>query len=152
MTPPTSLKSRARFVLAGFAAVAALAALGAAPAHAFFIGFPYYGPGPFYYGYPAPYYPYGYAPPAYSYYPPPPAYSYYPPAAAPAPAAMPQAPAPQASAAPTANATAGVSYTNKPPFTNSAGQTCREYKTSSSGRDVFGTACKQADGQWRVVN
>jgi surface antigen len=50
----------------------------------------------------------------------------------------------------------GITYTNKPAFTNAAGQTCREYKTTNAaaGRsvDVYGTACKTADGQWRVVN
>jgi surface antigen len=49
-----------------------------------------------------------------------------------------------------------ITYTNKPAFTNAAGQTCREYKsTDATGGhpiDVFGTACKAADGQWRVVN
>jgi hypothetical protein len=135
-------------------AIVAVAALGATPARAFFIGFPfpgYYGPGPFY-GYPGPYpYPYGYPAPAYY---PPPAYPYYPPAAAPAPTAYaPPAAAPSAAAPAAApSATAGITYTSKPAFTNSAGLTCREYKTSSSGHDVFGTACKQTDGQWRVVN
>lgn len=163
MNAPTQTRNHARFVFAGLAAIAAIAALGAAPAHArIFVGvglpFGYYGPGP-YYAYPGPYYsPYYYPP---SYYAPPPAYSYYPPAAGPAPSAYaPPAgnssarPAPSASAAPTAapGAAAGVTYTDKPAFTNSAGQTCREYKTSSTGHDIFGTACQQTDGQWRVVN
>ncbi|HYM73281.1 MAG TPA: hypothetical protein VET89_09885, partial [Stellaceae bacterium] len=87
------------------------------------------------------------------------AYAYYPPApSAPTPAPSTYTPAaPQAMAVPpapssTSSAAAGITYTSKPAFTNSAGQTCREYKSSSSGRDVFGTACRQSDGQWRVVN
>jgi surface antigen len=56
-------------------------------------------------------------------------------------------------AAPTAaQAMPRISYTGKPAFTNSAGQACREYKANAGGRDVFGTACQQAGGQWRVVN
>jgi hypothetical protein len=104
----------------------------------------YYGPGP-YYGYPPPYY---YAPPP-GYYPPPP--GYYPP---PASANAPGQPAPPASAtsAMAAPGSPPITYTNKPAFTNSAGQTCRQYKATDGGRDVFGTACQQADGQWRVVN
>jgi hypothetical protein len=140
-------------------------------------------PGP-YYGYPPPP-PYAYAPPP-GYYPPPDAGipgagapGAYPPAG-PAPSAYtPDAPAPSyppatgyaptasyaptagyaptASYAPTANgAAAQVTYTNKPAFTNAAGQTCRQYKTTdtSGGHpvDVYGTACRQADGQWRVVD
>jgi hypothetical protein len=61
---------------------------------------------------------------------------------------------PSATAAPINPSTPRITYTSKPAFTNSAGQTCREYKTSdpAAGHDVFGTACKAADGQWRVVN
>ncbi|MGC2411939.1 MAG: hypothetical protein WA459_04485 [Stellaceae bacterium] len=147
MTPRIEIRNCARFVFAGLAAIAAIATLWAAPAKAgvffnFGVPFPgYYGPGPYYYGYPAPYpYAYGYPPAAYY---PPPAYPYYPPTAYAPPAAAPTA---------SASATAAITYTSKPAFTNSAGQTCREYKTTSSGREVLGTACKQADGQWRVVN
>jgi hypothetical protein len=129
------------------AAAAALVALtaGSSPAHAFWIGVggPYWGAGP-YWGYPAPY-PYYPAP---AYYPPP---GYYPPAAAPMPTVA--SAAPQAtSTTTTATPTPKVTYTKKPAFTNSAGQSCREYKTTGSGHDVYGTACKQADGQWRVAN
>lgn len=157
MTCLTPTRWRARFLLSG--AVGALALLtlttASSPAQArvwFSVGVPccgYWGPGP-YWGYYPPPYAY-YPPPAPAYYPPPPA-SYYPP---PAPAAA----APVAPAAPSARATptAGrgqpqITYTDRPAFTNSAGQTCREYKANDSGRDVFGTACQAADGQWRVVN
>jgi len=160
MTCLTWTRWRAHLLLSGAAAALALFALttGSSPAQARVwvgVGGPccgYWGPGP-YWGYPPPY----------AYYPPP---GYYPPAPYPAPGAYPP-PAPSAYApgtptAPTAtampaapsatHATPQITYTAKPAFTNSAGQTCREYKTNDSGRDVFGTACRQTDGQWRVVN
>jgi hypothetical protein len=150
---------RARLLLTGFAALLAMVGLAmtSPPAEAGFfvgIGVPccgyYYGPGP-YYGYPPPYY---YAPPA-GYYPPPP--GYYPPAGAPSaytPPPAPNAASPSAMATPMPRGSPQITYTSKPAFTNAAGQTCREYKTTdaTAGRDVFGTACREADGQWRVVN
>ena len=88
---------------------------------------PVYYPPAYYYPPPAYYYP----PPAYSY--PPPAYVYYPPAPPPAV----QAPAP--TAAPAA----------------AADPQCREYQGSVTinGRQepVYGTACRQSDGSWRIV-
>jgi hypothetical protein len=150
----------ARLILTGSAAALALIALAALspPAQArvwVSVGVPccgyYYGPGP-YYGYAPPYYQ-PYAPPPYpAPYPAP--QGYYPPPGAPAPSAY----APPAGAPPSATAApaSGVAYTSKPAFTNAAGQTCREYKTTDTTEahpvDVYGTACKQADGQWRVVN
>ena len=163
MIRPTRIDWCARLPLAGSATALALLALTAisppAQARGFFdVGMPLlgccYAPGP-YYGYPPPPY---YYPPA-SYYPAP---SVYPPPPGAAPSAYtPGEPTP--SYAPSAGtdplaapASPRVTYTNKPAFTNSAGQTCREYKTSATpgGRpvDVYGTACRQADGQWRVVN
>jgi hypothetical protein len=165
---PTWIKWRSRLLLTGFTALLAVAALTttAPPARAFFVGIGVpccgWGPGP-YWGYPPPYayYPPSAYPPS-AYYPPP---GYYPPPAASAPSAYtPAQPtpgyppasgyvAPGATAVP-ANpaATPRITYTSKPAFTNSAGQSCREYKTTDGGRDIFGTACKQTDGQWRVVN
>jgi hypothetical protein len=160
---PTWIKWRSRLLLTGFTAFLAVAArtTPAPPAQAFFIGVGVpccgWGPGP-YYGYPPP--PYGYYPPP-AYYPP---QGYYPPPVGSAPSAYtptqptpgyPPAgsgPAPSATAEPTGPATPRITYTSKPAFTNSAGETCREYKTTDTGHDIFGTACKQADGQWRVVN
>jgi hypothetical protein len=106
-------------------AVAACALVGmAAPAKAWWPG--YYAPWPYY------------GPPAY--YPPPPAY-YPPPPAAYAP---PQAAAPS---------TAAITYTNRPSFKNAAGQTCRQFtSTSFGGQPTYGTACRDSDGQWRVTN
>jgi len=186
MLGPIRTNRCARLLLAGVAGALAVLAVAAMPAPVqarFFVGvgvpFPgyYYGPGP-YYGYPPPY---AYAPPP-GYYPPPTGYptqDAYPPPGAPAPSAYAPAqptptypppaagatpgyappsaaPSPSAMAAPAEPASPAITYTNKPAFTNSAGQTCREYKTTdaSGGRpvDVFGTACKEADGQWRVVN
>jgi hypothetical protein len=164
MNAPTPTRRRTRLIPAGIAAVLAVIALTPAPAQArVFVGVGgpfggYYAPGPYYYGYPGPYYPY-YAPPAY--YPPPPAPGYPPaPTAAYTPSAPAYSPAPSATYAPPATGSApgasGITYTNRPAFTNSAGQTCREYKTTETGgghpTDVFGTACRQADGTWRVVN
>lgn len=169
MTAPTRTVRRARLVLTGSVAALALFASTAAPKPAdagifFGFGVPCCGffPGPYYGYYPPP--PYYYAPPP-GYYPPPPGY-YPPPAPGPtayAPATTPGYAAPATSTAPAAPTTSTTShaaapalpkitYTDKPAFTNSAGQTCREYKTTDGGRNVFGTACKTADGQWRVVN
>lgn len=93
-------------------------------------------PGPYYYGYPPP--PYYYPPPPP---PPPPDYPAPPPPAAYAPPGGPGGPGPVAAPQ--------ISYTNKPPFKNATGQTCREYRAASGG---LGTACQDAGGQWRVVN
>jgi hypothetical protein len=149
---PTWIKWRSRLLLTGLAALLAVGALTtmAPPARAFFIGIGVpccgWGPGP-YWGYPPPY---AYYPPP-AYYPP---QGYYPPPAASAPSAYtPTQPTPgYPPASGTAPAPPRITYTSKPAFTNSAGQTCREYRTTDSGHDIFGTACKEADGQWRVVN
>jgi hypothetical protein len=155
---------RSGLLLAPAAALAFVAlTVGSSPAQAFWIGFGGpccgYWPGAYYAPPPPAYYP----PPGY--YPPAPAYSpgysssysggYYPQQpAGPAPSAYtPAAPSVGTPpSAPAAVATPAITYTNKPAFTNSAGQTCREYKTGNGGHDIFGTACKEADGQWRVVN
>ena len=119
-------------------------------------GYPrYYAPYPYY---PPPaYYPY-YAPPAY--YPPPAPAEYPPPAAAATPGAAP-GPAPgstNSSTAAPAEAAIGaapITYTNRPAFTNAAGETCREYTTtqgSGGSTAIYGTACRDASGQWRVAN
>ena len=154
---PAWIKWRSRLLLAGFTALLAVAAVTttAPPARAFYIGIGVpccgWGPGP-YWGYPPA--PYGYYPPP-AYYPPP---GYYPPPAGSAPSAYtPAQPTPAyppagGGAAPASPAAPRITYTSKPAFTNSAGQTCREYKTVDGGRDIFGTACKETDGQWRVVN
>ena len=105
---------------------------------------------PFGFGVP---YPRFYAP--VPYYPPPAYYPYYPPGyyAPPAPGYYPP-PAPAAAPAPASNA--AITYTKRPAFTNTAGQTCREYTTTQdvSGRSTltYGTACRDASGQWRVAN
>jgi len=137
-----------RFGAAAIAAAFGVVAWVAAPAPAeaqFLFGFGprYYAPYPYYYPPPA-YYPY-YPPPAYY---PAPAPAYYPPPA--------QAADPAAAAPPAPSAAAQITYTNRPAFTNAAGQPCREYTTSSNGgarqAPVYGTACRDADGQWRVAN
>jgi hypothetical protein len=109
------------------------------------IGFPYYYPP---YPYPYPYPPLGYYPPPYYSapvsYPPPPAS--YPPTSYPQGAQTPvqQNPAP------------AITYTPRPGWTNAHGEYCREYRTSqgtgSRATERFGTACRDASGQWRIVN
>jgi hypothetical protein len=129
--------------IAAITAVVGIAAWSAAPTPAearVFVDVGVGVPFPGFYS-PYPYYPY--PPVAYPYYPPPPPYyppagaGYYPPAV-PAPAAATAAAAP-----------ASITYTNRPAFTNTAGQICREYKSSTG---VTGTACQDGTGQWRAAN
>jgi hypothetical protein len=98
------------------------------------IGFPF-----FYPPYPYPYY-----------YPPPP---YYPPPAYPPP---PVAYQPSTGYAPSATAPPAITYTPRRAWTDASGRQCREYKSTRdiNGRatQVYGTACRDADGQWRLVN
>lgn len=101
-------------------------------------GFPfYYPPYP-----PPPPVPAYYLPPAY--YPPP---SPYPPPASPAPGAYAPSASPQAPP---------ITYTPRRAWTDAFGRQCREYQTSRDvqGRPtkVYGTACRDPDGQWRIVN
>ncbi|MBY0458639.1 MAG: hypothetical protein K2V38_14970, partial [Gemmataceae bacterium] len=81
---------------------------------------------------------FAYAPPVY--YPPPPVY-YYPP---PPPVAYVPPPPPGLSATP-----AGPAYVSP------SGSYCREFQSSGvvAGRmeQLYGTACQQPDGSWRVV-
>jgi hypothetical protein len=178
MNAPTNPSWRARLIFTGIAGALAIGAVAALPSPAqarMWISGPccgWYGPGAYYgYGYYPPYY---YAPPA-AYYPP--AYpaptgpgpsGYTPQSGYPAPSAYaPQSPYPPPGPAPSAYtpqsaypapntatpSAAAVTYTSKPAFTNASGQTCREYKADTGGgQPVFGTACRMADGQWRVVN
>ena len=173
MMVPIGTEWRLRIVLAGCAAVLATAAIAPRSAEAR-VWLSFSAPYPAYYYPPGPYY--GYAPAPYAYVPPP---GYYPPADYTAPATYPPAGTPSAYVPPdydpaapsayeppdyaptaTANRTPtaqpSISYTNKPAFTNAAGQTCRQYKTTDTTKahpvDVYGTACRQADGQWRVVD
>jgi len=145
--------SRRRGAAALGAVVAVAVAAGApVPAEArFFFGigvgaFPgFYWPFP-YYPYPAPYYyPYYAAP---SYYP-----SYAAPYDYPPPSSYPRAAYPQPGAA---GAPSAITYTSRPAFTNAAGETCREYKAmrnlGNRPREVYGTACRDRSGQWRIVN
>jgi hypothetical protein len=140
---------------AGLGAVAITAAFGfaaavldSAPAEArVFIGFGFGIPigFPFYYP-PYPYYP----PPAY--YPPPPYY--------PAPASYPAPGTPsQPSGGYTTSEIAGspsITYTPRRGWTNAQGQYCREYRTTglagNRSTERYGTACRDAGGQWRIVN
>ncbi|XEY21973.1 hypothetical protein ABMY26_33055 [Azospirillum sp. HJ39] len=96
------------------------------------------------YGY---YHPHRYYAPPYRYYAPPPVVQYYaPPPVVYAPPPVVYAPAP----APMAVDPAGPAYYSR------NGQQCREYQSSAvvGGRSqpVYGTACLQSDGTWRIVN
>ena len=141
----TATKCRWAFGI-GVAALATVLSFGAAvlpatPAAAavvfgfgfgFPIGFPYYYP-----PYPYPYYPPYYPPQAYY---PPPAYS-----------------SPLAGYQPSSAYVPGsITYTPRPGWTNAQGQYCREYKSSQgTGGGVterYGTACRDASGQWRFAN
>jgi hypothetical protein len=100
------------------------------------IGFPYYPPYP------------------YPYYPPPPPY-YPPPAPYPPPASYPPAASYHPSVA-YAPAGPSITYTPRRGWTNAQGEYCREYKTTqrtgSRATERYGTACRDATGQWRIVN
>ncbi len=133
---------RAAALVAGLACGAALLALSPAEARVFVgvgFGFPIGFPGYYYPPYPPPPF---YSPPAY--YPPP---GPYPPPAPPAPGGYPPSAAVQAPHPP-------ITYTPRRPWTNSSGRQCREYQTTRDGRStkVYGTACRDPDGQWRIVN
>lgn len=103
------------------------------------IGFPYYYP-----PYPYPYYPPSYYPPL-AYYPPP-AYSS---------TSTPYQPS-SAYAGQGQAATPSIVYTPRPGWTDPQGQYCREYKsmqgTGNGATERYGTACRDASGQWRMVN
>jgi hypothetical protein len=140
----------------GFGAAAIIAALGFAaavstptPAEArVFVGFGFGFP----IGFPFFYPPYPYYPPPPAYYPPPP---YYPaPASYPAPGTPSQPPggnAPSGSAG-----SPSITYTPRRGWTNAQGQYCREYRTTGPAgnrtTERYGTACRDASGQWRIVN
>ena len=94
--------------------------------------------------------PFYYPPYSYPYYYPPP---YYPPPAYPAPSAY----APSGGyPLPASGQTPKITYTKRPAWTDASGRRCREYKTrlNTGGRPTtsYGTACRDPDGQWRVVN
>jgi hypothetical protein len=97
---------------------------------------------PYAYGYPDPY-AYPYPPPAYY---PPQASAYYPPQA---PVNYPAPPPAAAAPAAATESSAAITYTNRPAFKNSAGQTCREFQAASG---AIGSACEDSSGQWRVAN
>ena len=138
---------------AGFyaAIIAALGFAGAVsaptPAQArVFIGFGFGFP----IGFPPYYPPYPYPPPAY--YPPPPPY----PAPASYPAPGPSYP-PSSDYAPSGAAgSPSITYTPRRGWTNAQGQYCREYRATQPGgnraTERYGTACRDASGQWRIVN
>jgi len=113
-------------------------------------------------GYPRYYAPYPYYPPAayYPYYPPAAYYpqsapaEYAPPIASATPGAAPGS-APTSTTAPAPTGAAQITYTSRPGFTNAAGETCREFTTPPNGGAQtagYGTACRDARGQWRVAN
>ena len=131
------IRVRAAGVVAGLACGVALLAPSPAEARVFVdvgFGFPIGFPGYYYPPYP----------PLPPFYPPPGA---YPPPAPQAPAAYSPSAAPQAPP---------IAYTPRRPWTDASGRQCREYQTTRDvqGRStkVYGTACRDSDGQWRIVN
>jgi hypothetical protein len=141
--------------VAGFGAAAIIAALGFAgavsapnPAEArVFVGFGFGFPIGFPFYYPPPY---PYPPPAY--YPPPP---YYPaPASYPAPGTQPQPSGGYASSGSVGSPS--ITYTPRRGWTNAQGEYCREYRTTGPAgnrtTERYGTACRDASGQWRIIN
>ncbi len=105
------------------------------------VGFPFFAP-----PYPPPQY---FPPPPFpsAFYPPPPGY----------PQPAPQPSSGHASVAAAAPQVPSITYTPRRAWTDAAGRQCREYKTTRevNGRpatQVYGTACRDPDGQWRIVN
>jgi hypothetical protein len=153
MTSPTKLGR-----LTGIAVAAMIAALGLgstilapAPAEAaVFVGFGF--------GFPIGFPGYYYSP--YPYYPPPPPPYYPPPAYYPAPPASYQPSAgyqPSVGHAPSGSAAVpSITYTSRRGWINAEGQFCREYKSNQGvgnrATERYGTACRDASGQWRIVN
>ena len=153
MTSPTKL---GRWT--GVAAAAVIAALGLgttilAPTSAeaaVFVGFGFGFP----IGFPGYYYP------PYPYYPPPPPPYNPPPAYYPTPPASFQPSAgyqPSVGHAPSGSAAVpSITYTSRRGWTNADGQFCREYKSNQGvgnrATERYGTACRDASGQWRIVN
>jgi surface antigen len=49
-----------------------------------------------------------------------------------------------------------ITYTSRRGWTNAEGQFCREYKSNQGvgnrATERYGTACRDASGQWRIVN
>ena len=87
-------------------------------------------------------------------YPPPPAY--YPPPPPPPGYPPPRPPSAYAPASATPQAPS-ITYTPRRGWTDAQGRQCREYKTTRQidGRtatQLYGTACRDPDGQWRIVN
>jgi hypothetical protein len=140
--------------LTGVGAAAVIAALDlgttilapAAAKAAIFVGFGF--------GFPGYYYP------PYPYYPPPPP-PYYTPRAydPPTPASYQPSAGYQPPVGHTPSGSAAVpsiTYTSRPGWTNAEGQFCREYKSNQGvgnrATERYGTACRDASGQWRIVN
>jgi hypothetical protein len=143
--------------VSGIAAVALTTVLGfgaalssAKPAEAgVFIGFGF--------GFPVGFSGFYYPPYPYLYYPPPgyyPALGYYPPPAGYQPSSVYGPPGDYVPSAPAA--TPQITYTPRPGWTNAQGQYCREYKSTqgadSRATERYGTACRDASGQWRIAN
>ena len=142
-------------IIAGIGATVAIAAFGfaipflmRAPAKAFVafsFGFPI--------GFPA------YPPPPPYYYPPLPPPGYYPP---PGTSGLRGAYPPAAGQSHGYSLSAGlpgspsITYTPRRAWTDASGRQCREYTTTREidgrGTKLYGTACRDPDGQWRIVN
>jgi hypothetical protein len=138
--PRTRTVARIGVTLAIAAFGFAIPLLTPAPAEAFVafsFGFPL--------GFPA------YPPPPPYYYPPPPPSGYYPPPGT----AGPPGPHPSAGGYGPSSASS-ITYTPRRAWTDASGRQCREYMTAREigghATKVYGTACRDPDGQWRIVN
>jgi hypothetical protein len=152
MTSPTRLRRLTGIAVAAIGAALGFGATTFAPTSAeagVFVSFGFGFPG----GFPGYYYP------PFPYYPPPP--PYFPPLGefqTLLPAAPPSAgyPPPGGHSATGSAATPSITYTRRPGWTNAAGQYCREYKSNQGvgnrATERYGTACRDASGQWRIVN
>ena len=127
----------------GVATLIAITAAISTPAEAAgFVGVSVGVPFGFPFSYPSYPYPYPYSPPMY----------YPPPAPYPSPGYQPSAgyaPSP-------ASQMPSITYTPRRAWTDAAGRQCREYRTTRQtderATQVYGTACRDPDGQWRIVN
>ena len=133
------------FLIAGIgvATLIAITAAISAPAEgAGFVGVSVGVPFGFPFSYPPYPYPYAYPPPMYY----PPSGPYPPPGYQPS---VGYAPSP-------ASQMPSITYTPQRPWTDAAGRQCREYRTprQSDGcaAQIYETACRDPDGQWRIVN
>jgi hypothetical protein len=91
-------------------------------------------------------------------YPPPPPYYYPPPGTSGPLGSSPPAALQPPGYSPSAGSPSSpsITYTPRRAWTDASGRQCREYTTTREvgghAAKVYGTACRDPDGQWRIVN